>query len=374
MSDSRASTRASVSSSFTPEATPPHSPDLVPSPPPIKRVEFDADGDLLLRLGSETPDGIEYEHEFKVCSATLRRSSVVWKRMLFGPWMEAKPTGGKWTVSLPDDKPKPFEIILNIIHSRFQLVPRSPSRRLLYGILVITNKYDLVHFLQPWAKDWMQAAKSDSPNLRLSGPCSHMWLTYISWELGDEETFTKGVKKILLHTTVDEDGELTFYGIHFAEMECVGPPDLGDRILENRNLVMTAILRSVNSEIVRRLALNVTACHIQDALPSDQKACNNAILGCLWRQMIHYRGALPPTSATEVSESISSFLSSLDLVFSRLQSIDCVHSSACLPVNQAPNFAPDLEFETEWFTCIKDSHKEYMQAQRLKTGLSASGE
>ena len=74
----------------------------------------DAEGDLLLNVGAKLA-GVK-PWSFRVCSAALRRASAVWKSMLFGPWVEAKPAEGDWTVNLPEDNPESFNVLLAIFH------------------------------------------------------------------------------------------------------------------------------------------------------------------------------------------------------------------------------------------------------------------
>ncbi|KAL2171513.1 hypothetical protein VTG60DRAFT_2681 [Thermothelomyces hinnuleus] len=99
-------------------------------------IEMDVDGDLVLRVGSE----LGKAQDFRVCSATMRRASPIWKAMLFGPWKEAKPTEGNWRVDLPDDNPWPTSILLAIIHSKFRPVQRVKSLGEMHEILLVADK------------------------------------------------------------------------------------------------------------------------------------------------------------------------------------------------------------------------------------------
>ncbi len=89
----------------------------------LPTIYLDTDGDLRLRVGSETGDGVQ---DFVVCSRTMGRSSPVWKAMLFGGFKESRPTEGEWVVPLPEEQPKALLAVLNIIHGIFTKVPNSP--------------------------------------------------------------------------------------------------------------------------------------------------------------------------------------------------------------------------------------------------------
>ncbi|KAL2165040.1 hypothetical protein VTH06DRAFT_336 [Thermothelomyces fergusii] len=116
-----------------------------------KMVELDADGDLVLHVGSE----VGKEQDFRVCSATMRRASPVWKAMLSGLWKEARPVDGLWRVDLPADDPWPTGILLAIVHSKFGPVQQVKSISDVHEILLVADKYDMIPVLQPWAADWV---------------------------------------------------------------------------------------------------------------------------------------------------------------------------------------------------------------------------
>jgi hypothetical protein len=73
--------------------------------------------------------------------------------MLSRRFAESKPlnTDTEWVVALPEDKLKPMLVVLNIIHSRFSLVPEKLTVLELYHILVLTEKYDIIEITRPWA-------------------------------------------------------------------------------------------------------------------------------------------------------------------------------------------------------------------------------
>lgn len=86
---------------------------------PATVASFDRLGDLQLLIGADGPD----QALFTVCSRALSRASPVFNTMLNGPWAEKRPDIGNWVVKLPEDSPKAFRIVLNILHFRFRNVP-----------------------------------------------------------------------------------------------------------------------------------------------------------------------------------------------------------------------------------------------------------
>lgn len=163
-------------------------------------IYIDMDGDLRLRVA----DGDSDVQDYIVCSAAMRRASQVWKKMLFGGYKESRPVDCEWLVSLPEDKPEPLLVILNIIHGNFALIPAKPSLAELCGILEVTNKYDMSGVIRPWAATWMESIKETYMH---DGACLPE-LIFIAWELGDAELFDTLTYRVVAECRKDEGGNL----------------------------------------------------------------------------------------------------------------------------------------------------------------------
>lgn len=153
---------------------------------PTEARVYDKDGDLTLCVGLT-------ETFYQVCPQSLRRSSPVFGRMLFGKFAESRPTVGQWVVDLPDDDNEAMEIFLGMVHSRFEMVPNTLSIAKLYALLTLTNKYDATALVRPWARSWIDAVKGETWDYRLLG---------IAWELGDDYLFREMVWLMLWHSVV----------------------------------------------------------------------------------------------------------------------------------------------------------------------------
>ena len=137
---------------------------------PPELITFDCDGDLILEVGE-----IVCEHKgdatggtsaytrvartFQVCSRTLCRASPVFKQMFSGGFAGSQPreNGRQWAVELPDDDYEALAVFCHIIHGNFEKVPSSAediNLDLLYQITVLSDKYDLLRWLRPWACQW----------------------------------------------------------------------------------------------------------------------------------------------------------------------------------------------------------------------------
>ncbi|KXH62511.1 hypothetical protein CNYM01_01722 [Colletotrichum nymphaeae SA-01] len=134
-------------------------PERVEPPIAKEKVFFDDRGDLTLRVGNLGDGGADV-FEFVVCSRALARASPVFRAMLFDGFSESKPEGDTWIVKLPEDRPAPFFILLNIIHGCFSAVPQKLELDELYQLLVVTNKYDMLSVIFQWAPIWFEPHRS----------------------------------------------------------------------------------------------------------------------------------------------------------------------------------------------------------------------
>jgi hypothetical protein len=68
-------------------------------------------------------------------------------------------SAGKVGVSLPDDDPTSFKIILDIVHGRNKLVPRQVSLQWLTEISTLVNKYQIAEAVESFSEGWIDALK-----------------------------------------------------------------------------------------------------------------------------------------------------------------------------------------------------------------------
>ncbi|KAK6213823.1 nuclear pore protein [Colletotrichum tabaci] len=101
--------------------------------------------------------------------------------MIFGSFRESKPESEDWGVSLSNDNLDPLEILPHIIHANFPLVPGLPALPVLYEVFLISNKYDMVLALKPWAVLWLGVVESF---VEATDGLSVAVLAYITWGLG----------------------------------------------------------------------------------------------------------------------------------------------------------------------------------------------
>lgn len=168
--------------------------------PPPPRSCLDPKGDLCINVGPYPAKS------FIVCSKTLARTSPFWDKMLYGEFKESKKLCSQgdnleWTVKLPEDSPTAMGLLLSIVHGRFDVVPRYEDLLCipdLYEVSIITDKYDMAHVLQPWARGWLRPTLCSTELIgeSLRGQYCHEQL-WISWALGDRATYEDIAKKLL---------------------------------------------------------------------------------------------------------------------------------------------------------------------------------
>ncbi|KAK7539783.1 uncharacterized protein J3D65DRAFT_666469 [Phyllosticta citribraziliensis] len=118
---------------------------------------FDPDGDIRLVVYDRSADA-PIKKTFVVESKIMSRASDAWKAMLTGGFMESRPEPGR-EVELPEDDPLALEVLLNIAHMRYHLVPEVLDFPVLVQVTVLTDKYGATGLLRPWYKLWLASVE-----------------------------------------------------------------------------------------------------------------------------------------------------------------------------------------------------------------------
>lgn len=392
-----------------------------PALPQLSVTDIDTDGDLLLDIGRGEDSESTQAQRFRVCSSALRRHSPVWKQMFFGPWRESKSVNAEseeWIVEFPDDHVKPTEIVLNIIHGRFNRVPRSLSLDELYKLVILTNKYDLTEVLRPWCAQWVSVAYGNQSS------ADTLKSLFIAWELGDEDLFSLRVEEISVHTRAKEEylfiqlgtlfsmksalakspGAETPDWINLEVEDYLGPHDMlgtfDTLIVDSRCLqkftdanFMTDVIHSVRKEVLSMITLaverdvtlrRVSASHKVCPGPRNPRRpsgfgetnangmgsaalCDAAILGGI---MIHLDYRL--ISATNFSVILDTIVQVASGLFPKIKLIES------LPDHPRCSLQPQYEKLNKKMLedlpgivarHIKPAHRKYMEDQRNKTGI-----
>ncbi|CAJ2504631.1 Uu.00g120250.m01.CDS01 [Anthostomella pinea] len=387
---------------------------LAPREP--SRVVVDPDGDLCLRVGeprcispqepkqneqepqaTNAPDFNAEEHGgahqkpkhehavvvvFVVCSKTLSRASRVWKSLLYAGFTESKQpcgnNGAAWTVDLPEDNPEALKTLLNIIHSRFEQLPKITdliSLEDLYQLTILTDKYDLTIVLRPWASTWLEsindshdAWRSNQSTRDFSDLERRLW---IAWELGDPQLFEGVAKYMVLYTCADASWNLqNNTRDKAAELfsSILEPPSLHDIVKEARLGLLEQILKPYRDAIECLLQHPETPGfqHICVKKPvSHQLDCEVTMLGVAIRSL-SWKGYWPIPAASRISESVTVFASEFKELDLRSRMKEHRRCSA------VPGIAEhiDMLLETKHIQ-LAESHRHHIESQAKKSGLAS---
>ncbi|KAI1486911.1 hypothetical protein F5X96DRAFT_652594 [Biscogniauxia mediterranea] len=347
-----------------------------------KKVVLDPDGDLSFLVGHNQPEaswGLMTEEPiiFVVCSRTVSRASPVWKTLVYGVFAESKrpntSNSSEWLIELPEDNPKAMSTILNIIHSRFENLPRiSDSINVvdLYHLTVLTDKYDLTTVLRPWATSWMQSLHDSNdyganpPSHASANLRRHLW---IAWELGDLDHLRKAAKEMILTDTGDisrsKPGDITSnLTSHILDI-----PGLEDMVRKERLRGIKSLLKPFKDLIDRLLQQpdtpgHKTVCSTIDYFGSS-KNCDAAMLGVVIRSL-SWAGLWP------IPET-SLFLGSMRDLATKLKFLD---TKSCFPNH---SFQPMRDLNAQIDKQISDlevqlaeSQLRHIENQAKKSGLS----
>ncbi|KAG8359097.1 hypothetical protein FVEN_g3405 [Fusarium venenatum] len=158
-------------------------------------IRFDRSGDLHLKVGTN------HSRNMLVDSRALERASAKLHAVISE---SAKGNDGdQWTIEFPDDDPKSFAILLNLIHARFEKVTAIVTLDRLFGVCTLASKYDMTSVLRPVAERWYMSARTIDIG-------SIFKMAFIAWELGFATDFGEIVGYITHNCSLDDDSELVF--------------------------------------------------------------------------------------------------------------------------------------------------------------------
>lgn len=111
--------------------------------------------------GSQSKDLYVQDIRIRVSSAHLKLVSSVFKSLLSGNLREgsALRSYGYVEIPLPEDPPQALLILLSIIHSAWEYMPRQINVDLLLRIVVLADKYDMSKILKQFSREWVRRAR-----------------------------------------------------------------------------------------------------------------------------------------------------------------------------------------------------------------------
>ncbi|EHA55189.1 hypothetical protein MGG_08044 [Pyricularia oryzae 70-15] len=308
------------------------------SPTPIKRkaeelqdttIYFDQKGDLRFMVGAE-------ERVFVVCSRTVSRASVVFERMLYGPFAEKKPddTDSDWVVKLPEDSSKGLEVIFNVVHARFKLVTDFLGLDDLFDVMVMADKYDTMEPIQPWCRRWAENAKRIYSCGTERG--QELMILWTAWKLGSSALYEQAAVRLLPRisrppstsrspTTVDIKSYLVGEQ-RMSEMDgfkYAGSASIIQPVLRVREIVLQRMIDAVNlgkRELMNEKKTSPCQVRYQENGPKNKRqACKTMLAGSICLNQAAWSKV--PTFAKDVCHSVESFQHEIDSVLDTLMTL-----------------------------------------------------
>lgn len=227
---------------------------------PPERIILDRNGDIVLHVQAFEHDG-QMKNEFLASTKALSLGSPVFNAMLNGRFIEAtEPTVGLRAASLLDDDPKALLLLCNIVHLRFNSLPKQISLDELFSIAVVSDKYDMIPKVKPFVKHHCNYHRKD-----MTEPGNEVFF-YIAWALGlvrdFKKMFMRLVFEIKLPSSTSSNSSRTMNNAENADADEIEVYDIGAHIYDlaaderQEQLNKLAIFNSQDEDFSADLPLN----------------------------------------------------------------------------------------------------------------------
>jgi hypothetical protein len=122
----------------------------------------------------------------------------MFKAALTGGWMEGGAGEETKEIDASDWNTEAFRTVMNVVHGRSQLVPRSVSLDQVYKIALIVDYYELHDAMNFVGKSWVDSLRSKVPT-DFASRIATKWLA-ISWVFRDAIIFQSISRVIMLQS------------------------------------------------------------------------------------------------------------------------------------------------------------------------------
>ncbi|KAJ4419911.1 hypothetical protein N0V85_000798 [Neurospora sp. IMI 360204] len=247
----------------------------------------------------------------------------------------------------------------------------------------------MTSIVRPWCAQWIAVARGPK-HLTNESLTSDGLLTigmvrslYVAWELGDEELFTQRLEDLSLRTRMDSEGRLSYTALGrnqkaviLNDNDYLGPQDALDTICAIREALLEKLITPVHEDLDARIKAN-PYCKVSDT-SYTRMLCDAATIGGIHQHMLKTRGSILTKSASEIEDSV---VEPASWLFPMMSKIPTVHGGSshsdhapkweCSPARKYKMLCSTIQDDipTVVASFIKPNHREYMAAQRAKTGL-----
>ena len=165
-------------------------------------IHIDSKGDVELVFGPKSTG-------FLVDSKALRRSSKVFARLLCGCDELKYGMMDMGDVSNFQD----LKLIFDAAHANFGAIPKVLSLPQLDDVAALAAKFEMLQVLQPWAEGWTSKWALAKLHSRVPEKVivrADILRISALYHFGSPESFAQNLVDVMLNTTTDSDGDLTF--------------------------------------------------------------------------------------------------------------------------------------------------------------------
>ncbi|TLD12909.1 uncharacterized protein PgNI_03537 [Pyricularia grisea] len=333
-------------------------------------IHFDNKGDLRLQVGTE-------ERIFVVCSRTVSRASEAFERMLHGPYAERKPADPNidWVVKLPEDSARGLEVVLNVIHARFKLIPESLGPDVLFHVIAVADKYDMIEALKPWCKQWLAPLEEPEPgSIPLSQALQLLWT---AWRLGSRALYNSLAGDLVLRIeskrlilSAADFGDYYLSNHQFSKMEgfkLANSASLIDPIVKARLEILNSMVEEVLDLKGRLKNPQSSSCKSTNTNAMiDPNTCKRMLMGSVYMHEDDWY-CFPPSGAG-VNETIAEFqavtMQKLIRTFTTLPG-----HKLCNPADELNQIIAKAKEKTKYYRFVDWSMDRYFRQQAEKLGL-----
>jgi hypothetical protein len=159
--------------------------------------------DLTLIIGPE-------KQTVKVLRSAMQTTSSSWRAMFKPEWTESTSS----SIEFPEDDATAMLLVLHIAHHKYEDLPRSLEWKDLLQLVVVCDKYDLIHIVRHFmvSRKWLEPYRSSIFNPKYTG-----WL-FVAYSLGEINTF----KSLAEHIFLNSHQKGAWLAINDRLIECIG--------------------------------------------------------------------------------------------------------------------------------------------------------
>ena len=136
------------------------------------------------------------------------------------------------TISLSDDNPTAFGLMLAILFKRQQELKKVPPRSVILSLAELCAKYDLLHLVKTQVAKWSREYTCPKPLIEHPSPAvwvsEHERMLKASWIFEDQVMFEKALHQMHLFSILDDADELVW---DMPNSTALQPPRLIDQTL-----------------------------------------------------------------------------------------------------------------------------------------------